>query len=168
MNIKKKIILTLIILTAAVFAIIFFAAYPIFSSIKKESQDIVYQKSRLLATEDKVKNFDKLLAAHQKHQEYFKKINSLFINPQEPIGFIEFLETEAAASKISINISLQPLRSLAGDPWPSVNFQLTTEGAPQNFFKFLERMGSSPYLIEILNLDINQESASILMKVYAK
>src|SRR3989344_3666271 len=164
MNIKKKIILTLIILTAAVFAIIFFAAYPIFSSIKRESQDIAFQKSRLLATEDRAKNFAELLADYPKHQEYSKRINSLFINPQEPISFIELLETEAAASKISVNISLQPLQFLAGDQWPSMNFQLNAEGAPQNFLKFLERLESSPYLIENLNLKISQDAAFILMK----
>jgi hypothetical protein len=158
MSIKRRVTLTLIIFIAADAAIIYFAAAPFFFQIKGASMRLAAQIDKTYELENKIKNLDKLEASRKRYQEYSEKIDALFVDAEEPISFIEFLEKEAMIGRLSIEIT----------PLVSRQFQIALKGSFPDFVRYIEKMESAPYLIEISNLNISKEAASFLIKAYPK
>lgn len=155
-----------------------FLIYSLFQEIRKEAENFLWQKTRLLELKTKIKKLKEFQAVSEIYQPNLEKINQLFINSAEPINFIKFLEKEAARSQLLIEISPLLSKQKKDDPWPSLNFQLTLSGFFPDFLKFFKKLESSSYLIEILNLRVRKLSskeeekekinATLLIKVYAR
>lgn len=172
---KKRTIITSLILGAIILLLIFFAVNPIFSQIKRESGNLIAQKKELLESEAKIKNLRDFQNNLKRYQPNLEKISQLFIDISEPIEFIEFLENEAAYSRLSIAISPPALKKEDSDFWPALEFSLNLNGFFPDFLQFLERLESSPYLIEPMNIGVSKTkdekeaiSATLLLRVYAK
>lgn len=174
MTIKRKTIITSLILGAIVSPLILFVINPIFGQIKIESRNLAVQKKELLELEVKIKNIHDFKANFKQYQPNLEKINQLFVNISEPIEFIEFLENEANDSRLSIEVAPPILRSGDKDSWPALDFSLNLKGSSLNFLRFLERLDSSQHLLETVNLIIRDNpdkdgiTAALLIKVYAK
>lgn len=87
---------------------------------------------------------------------------------------------------MSIKISPSSATKIAKDPWPSINFQINAAGSFPNFLKFIDKLESSKYLIEIRNMNISRLTenelrsadyenfsagdikGNLILKVYAK
>ena len=166
--------------TSIIFGIIFLLLIlliisPLFNKIKEESDNLIAQKKTLIELSNKTENLNKFQTNYQAYQPNFKKIDQLFIDPEEPIDFIKFLEKEASDFQLSIEISPQPTKEVKGDLWPSMNFRLALLGSFPNFLRFLEKLESSSYLINISNLSLTltkettrDVSASFLIKIYTQ
>ena len=175
MTIKRKTNITLLIFGALSLLLIFLVISPLFNQIKSESSNLIAQKNKLAESEVKIKNIQDFEVSFKQYQPNLEKINELFIDISEPIGFIKFLEQEATSSQLSIEIAPPVLKEEKDAPWRSLEFSLNLEGSAPKFLRFLDRLESSPYLVEPLNLsirkisDINNTIAAILLiKVYAK
>jgi len=157
MNSNKKIIFTLGILGIISLIFIFLIVYPLFNNIKEESEILVYKKRELVSLEGEIKNLKDFEGIYQSNQENLGKIDKLFINPEVPtdiVKFVGFLREIAEDSQLSIDIfSPTPKKQIPTDPWPSITFQVSCDGKFSNFGKFLEKIETGPYLIEILNLN---------------
>jgi len=158
MSIKRKFALMLIIFVALDAAIIYFAAVPFFFQVKEASAHLISQIDKAYELENKIKNLNEVEASRKKYQEYSEKIDAFFVDAKEPIGFIEFLEKEAEASKLSIEIT----------PLVSRQFQIALKGAFPDFVRYIEKMESASYLIEVANVNISEGTASFLIKTYSK
>lgn len=158
----------------AIIVFIVFIIYPLFSGIQKESENFVSQKRELAELERKTQNLEAFQKSHQDYLPNLEKMEELFINSSEPVNFIEFLEREAKEADLDIEIlPFTPERE--GKLWPSMNFRLTLIGSFDNFLKFLERLESVSYLVDILNLNVTERikdepgvEISLLIKTYAK
>lgn len=168
--------LPLIILGIIVLLLIGFVIRPLFLDIKRTSENLVFQKGQLIDLENKSENIKKFQVAYASRQANLEKINQLFIDKEEPIGFIEFLEKEAKTARLSIEITPVTIKAVADDVWPSTNFSLTLSGSFPRFLQFLDRIESSPYLIDLSNLSLNKPTQntngdiaiSFQMKVYTQ
>ena len=152
----KKTIITLAVSVSAVLVLVIFIIYPLFSEIKKSSAEYLDQKSKLAGLEDKNKNLQQFQAAYQDYEPDLEKINALFIDLTEPVNFIEFLEKEALQSQLFIEIAPLASEKVKGDNWPSMNFQLVLNGSFPGFLQFFEKLESSPYLVEIVSLNMRR------------
>jgi len=190
MNLNKKIIFTSGIPGIIGLIFIFLIIYPLFNNIKKNSETFISQKRELALLEVEIENLEKFEKIYQTHYQNLGKIDKLFIDPEIPtdiIEFVAFLRKIAKDSQISIDISSStPKKQIVADPWPSIIFQVSCKGRLSNFEKFLEKLETSPYLIEILNLNIRRltekelkpeefeefsladSSISLLIKVFTK
>lgn len=173
LNPNKKIMVSGIIFGIVIFIFIVLIIYPLFGAIRAESKELISQKNKQVELILKTENIKEFQKNYKDYQPNLKKIDNLFINSAEPINFIEFLEKEAANSRLSIKITPSAKKEKEEDPWPSMNFQLTLTGSFSNFLKFLEKLESSPYLIEVLNLNINKPAekklvSNLLIKVYVQ
>lgn len=158
-TIKKKQILILITIFLGITILLFFLVIsPLFKGIKKNSADIILIKKELISLDSQTKNLEEFRKFYQKNQSDLEKINKLFINPEIPIDFVNFLEKAAQDSKISIKISLSQYGGTKKDTWPSIQFQISASGPFTDFLKFIEKIETSPYLIEIQNLNINRST----------
>jgi len=168
--------LPLIILGITALLLVGLVIRPLISNIKYSSENLVFQKERLAELENKSENIKKFQIAYGSRQANFEKMNRLFINKEEPINFIKFLEKEAKTAHLSIEITPVTVKTVASDFWPSTDFSLTLNGSFPHFLQFLNRLESSPYLIKLSNLNLDKpgQSAngdiaiSFQMKVYTQ
>lgn len=160
-----------------VISIICFVFY-IFQSIKDTANEMVLDRNSLAVLEADAKSLEIVETQLQERKENLEKINFLFVDAEVPIEFIGYLKTLASGSGVAIKIYFSPVNQSV--PWPSLNFQLTVEGSFQEFSEFLEKLESSPYLVETQSLNVekmkakdgadslNDVSAAISVIVFAK
>jgi len=154
MRLKKKIIISIIFFLGLSILLIVFVLYPLFLEIKKISQDFLSQKQKLTVLEKKIENLEKFKLTFLEILPGLEKIESLFVDSEVPVDFIHFLEKTSRDSKILLKISsISPLKT-EKDPWPSISFQLSLAGSFPDLTRFLEKLESGLYLIEIQNLNI--------------
>ena len=153
MTLKNKINLSLIIFSILSINLIVFLIYPLFKEIKNNSEDLISKKQNLLSLEAKIENLEKFQSLWQEIEPNFKKIDQLFIDPEVPVEFISFLETTARDCEVPIEISSALPSKIEEDPWPSLFFQISSTTSFSKFLRFLAKIETSPYLIEIQNLN---------------
>ncbi|MBZ9572050.1 hypothetical protein KJA15_01775 [Patescibacteria group bacterium] len=151
---KRKIYLSLAIFGIITILLIVLIIYPFFEEIKKNSKELISQKKRQISLQEEIKSFKEIESLYKTYQSNIEKIDDLFAEPEAPIEFINFLEKNAEKSQLSIEIS--PMAEKETGPWPSLFFQISTIGSFSNFLKFLEKLETGPYLIEISNLNVRK------------
>jgi len=156
----NKIILPLIILVIATLLLVVFVIRPIFWAIKQDSVNLISQRGALGDFENKSRNLKNFQASYDDYQTNLAKIDQLFVDQEEPIGFIEFLEGEAGNNHLTIDITPLTVKEIETDPWPSISFRLSLEGSFPNFLAFLGRVESSPYLITISSFNLKKPADS--------
>lgn len=155
---KAKILISLVLFFILSVLFVIFVISPLFLGIKEISQALPSEKQKLAELEEKVKNLDEFKKILPEISPDFKKIDYFFIDPKVPVDFVRFLEKTAQDSKVSLGISPLSLpRTVNMDFWPSVLFNLSLAGPFPNLSNFLEKLESSPYLIEIQGLNIISE-----------
>jgi len=156
-NLKRKIYLTSFIFIFLILVLLFCFISPLFSTIKKDSSELLSQKEKLFSLLKKRENLKSLQEEYLALQPNLEKIDSFFADSQEPIDFISFLEKTAKAFDLPIQISLTG-EEIKKTIWPSLFFQIKVSSALPNFMKFLEKLELAPYLIEVDGLTIERFS----------
>lgn len=186
MNTKKQTYITSAIFMVIIILIIIGGVFPLIKEIKKNYSSLISQKRELLLLKIKAENLVKFQEHYLIFHKNLDKIDEVFIDPDTPIDFLEFLESIAQFSQIPIEVSIGPLKDKKTDVWPSLSFQIFLNGPSSKIFPFLEKIENSPYLSEIEGLDIKRLSkedikakefegfspgnlkVSLLAKVYTK
>jgi hypothetical protein len=154
MTTKNKINLSIVVFLLLSLLLILFLISPLFSDIKKNSQELISQKKKIAILENEIRNVEEFKKDYQKIKPNLEEIETFFTNSEAPINFITFLENNSQDCGISIKIIPASLIRASEDPWPAIGFTINTAGPFSNFLRFLEKLESSPYLIEVLNLNI--------------
>lgn len=171
---RKKLFLAVAILGIIIILFIVLIISPLFKEIKRNSEDFVFQKEGIVQLNLKIENLRKSQNLLKNYQDDFLKTEALFIDPETPVGFIEFLEKIAEETNLSIRIAPASLQKIKEDIWSSMNFQVILTGFYPDFSKFIEKLEAASYLIETQNLAITKKTseenikAVLLMKVYTK
>lgn len=152
MTTQNKIKISIIIFLSLSISLIIFIIHPLFQEIKKNSEGLFSEKEKLITAQAKIENLEEFKTLYRDLLPDLEKIDALFVNPDFPVEFISFLEETAKISQASIKISPPLPSKIAGDPWPSLIFQINSISSFPNFLRFLEKLESGPYLVEIQNL----------------
>jgi len=164
-------IIGLVVVTLLIVA---FFVFPLLKKIQATSNEIKSQKEKYITLENQIKELEEFKMLYQDLAVFLEKIDQLFVDPEVPVDFIGFLEKKAAESYLTITISPSTPGKGAQDYWPSLGFHVSSKGYFPNFMKFLEKLESSPYLIEIRSLNVNQAAeadrinTNLIIKVYTK
>ena len=156
MTLKNKINGCLIIFTLLGVCLIVFLIHPLFSGIKKSSQDLLSQRQTLVSFEAKVESLERFKTLYLEIKPDLEKISTLLVNLEVPVEFISFLEETSQDCQVLMEISPTSAARTKKDPWPSLAFQINSMSSFPKFLKFLEKLETSPYLIKIQNLNINK------------
>ena len=156
MAITNKIKIAIVIFLILTIIFVVFSIWPLLREIKESSENILSQKAALVTLEAKTKNLEEFKSNYQEIKPNLEKIDALFIDPEVPVDFIRFLEKTSRESQADLKISPAFPTQITKEPWPSLLFQLTTTSSFPNFLKFLEKLESSIYLIEIQSLNISR------------
>lgn len=153
---NKKIYISLTALGFLTVILIAFFICPLFKEIKRGSAELVSQKENLVSLEVKIKNIKEFEALYPDLKPNLEKIDALFVDREVPVEFISFLEKLSADCGLDFSLSLGSQKKAAEDPRLSLNFQINLDGTFLNLSKFLEKLESSPYLIEIQEIAVNK------------
>lgn len=156
MTLKNKINLSLVIFIILIISFIVFLIYPLFKEIKNSSEELISEKQKLTSLERKIANLEEFQSLWSKIEPNFKKADQLFIDPEVPVKFINFLEATAKDCGVPIEISSALPTKIEKDPWPSLFFQISSTSSFSKFLRFLAKIEASPYLIEIQNLNVRR------------
>lgn len=156
MTAKKKTILSIIIFPLLIVAVLIFIIYPLFLEIQRSSQNIIEQKVKLISLESQNQNLKKFKNSDQIFEQYSIKTDTLFINGEMPLDFINFLEKVKKDYSLSLKMSIGSVSKEAKDTWSSINFNINVTGDYDKFMKFLEKIETGPYLTEVNNLNLNK------------
>lgn len=126
---------------------------PLFQEVKERSEELVLVKREGAQLSKKEKDIVEIRNLFARHEKDFEKMESLFVDSENPLSFINFLEKQAAQSEIFLQISSLGLE-VEKTPWPSLSFQIKMAGSFKNFLRFLERLESAPCLIQMVNLNL--------------
>lgn len=155
-NSQKKIYIVAITSGIINLVLIILVILPLLKTIENNSQALLSQKGELLLLKQRKENLENLKKVSETQRENLEKIEHTFVNPEIPIDFIRFLEKTALDSRTSIKISLASEKEEETDFGPTLSFNISLESSFPNFLKFLEKLENAPYLIEILNLNIER------------
>lgn len=183
MSLKKKNIVIVLIFILAVFAAPLLLVYPIFNGIQKNSAEFIEARKKIITAEQDLQNLERVQKFYKTMEPDLVKSEALFINQEFPVAFIRFLEKTAFDSGVSMDVSAVTAPKTEKNLWPSANFQLNLLCYLPNCLRFVEKIETAPYLIEIRNFVIRKAlqqglpseailadnaTADILIRVYSK
>lgn len=156
MTIKNTIRISLLIVLALSVSLSVFLIRPIFSGIKKNSEELINQKQKINFLEEKINNIEEFKKNQDEIGKNLEKIKTLFVESEAPVNFIGFLEQTAKESQLSIKISPSASTKRVEDPWSSIVFEITSATPFPSLLRFLEKLESNPYLIKIQSFSITR------------
>ena len=158
MNFKKKIYSFLSISILLCLGLIVFVILPLSQEIRDTSENLLIQKQALSSLENRTENLKEFKIIYQKIQTDIEKIENLFVDEKMPVEFIDFLEKKADDCYISMDVSLSSLKKNKEESWSFLVFQIDSIGSLSGISRFLEKMETSPYLIEVQNFKLRKLS----------
>jgi hypothetical protein len=106
-NKSKIYIILLIFALVSLFLVIFFI-WPLFKEIERNSKDLISAKNNIVTLGAQINETENFKNNYGTYKPNLEKIDQLFIDADNPVDFIEFLENTASSSKITSQISLPP------------------------------------------------------------
>jgi len=164
----KKIIVISIVFGIATIILLCFVIYPLLSGVKKGSQELVLAKKGLVSFETETEEFEQSKKVYGSLKTDLEKVDELFVNPDVPIALIKFWREMAEDCDLSIDISPVLLEAKETAPWDFIGFRLSLIGSFSDFLKFLEKIETAPYLIEVQDLSVRNFEQFLTIKVYIK
>lgn len=162
-NNNKIYIVSLIFFLVSLFLIVFFI-WPLSDEITKNSEDLISTKNDIFSLSAQIKETENFNKNYETYKPNLEKVDQLFVDPNNPVNFIEFLENTAHDSQITSQVSLTPYQQVKQN---SINFQVSSAGNFSGILNFLKEIEAGPYLTEIENLTIQNSQGSSITKNFS-
>src|SRR3989339_799098 len=159
--------------------LVLFFIYPALKEIYDKSREFVSEKQKSLIIAKEIEDTEAFKQKYQEYRENLDKIDGLFIDVQNPVEFIKFLENTAEETSVRLEISSPSFVSNVESPL--IIFKMSSYGDFLDNLSFIKKLEAGPYLIKIQNLDIgryqdklsgkkqtNQTKSVFLINVFAK
>jgi len=146
-------------LLVPIFAVAFLAYYLI-GSINSDSTTILADEGKVILAKEESVQLDNFTKKYKDYQPNFQAADQVFVDPQDPIDFIKFLEKTAADNNVTADINLVTnAKNSAGDGLPVLVFGIFSKGSFANILRFSEKLETGPYLIRMQQLDIQKNTS---------
>lgn len=155
---SKKNYISLILFFGIFIALILFVILPLIEEIKESSQQILLEEEARLTFSEEMKDFQNFKTVYQEIKSDLEETEKLFIVPEPPIEFINFLEKTASDYNVFIEISSVTPGKTEENPWPFLDFRLQASGSFSGFSRFIEKLENGFYLIEIFELNLRRST----------
>lgn len=159
---KNNIYIILAIVAGTVVFLIVFCIWPLMQSLHNDSKDILSMRSNadtLQMQNNEIENFKKNYQTYKPNLETMQK---LFIDPQNPVDVIKFLEDTANHAGVQVKISLVQNSQKGNQNF--VTFQLSASGNFLNMLNLSEALENGPYLVEIKNVTMSNSGGDTTSK----
>lgn len=174
MTSKRKIFITVFSLIGFLVVSLVFGIAPLVQGISKDAGKLQGQKRALEIFTKEAKEIENFTLFSQEKRQDVQSLELLFVSPETPIPFIEFLEQYAKPLGIELTIIPGEAKKLQGDFWPSLEFRISSSAAYPAAFTFLKAMENAPFALEIksITMEASRENRNVafsfLIKAYTK
>ncbi len=159
---KKHIYLILTTALALAGLIGFFVIFSLFSEIREISKNILSDKGREVFVERQNRELDNFQREYGKYESELKSLAGLFVNAENPVDFIKFLESLAAKENVGIDITLLPSeKSDRKSLKQTMQLQSVVKGDFANVMAFCESLERGPYFIQVRSLGMQKVDEDI-------
>lgn len=153
---NKKALITIILFFALSLCLFIFCIWPYSKEIKLLSADLVAEKDQINLLSSKIADVSSFKREYENYLPNLQKIEQMFVDRENPLEFIEFVETVAESSGILLQVS--PQSSAQGK---KASFQLSLRGALPSLIKFLGSIERGSYLLAVKNLNASSHKGEI-------
>jgi hypothetical protein len=115
-------------------------------------------KATWLSLENQEQNFEVLNKDYQDSLADVTAIENSFISGEEPVEFLNFLEKLSGSLGLPMETNIFASLKSKQDKWPSMIFQISSEGKPEQMMEFLEKLENNPYLAEIVDFSLSESN----------
>jgi hypothetical protein len=171
MPIKKQIYIIILasLLMYAVLISVFI--YPLLRSIQQDSKQIISQKNNVFLLQKEFNEAQNFQKRYETYKPNLDKLDQMFVDSQNPVVFIEFIEKTASDSFVKAEITTPSFSKEGGLFFANLN--LTCSGDFSKVLKFINALESGNYLLQVQNLNSSKEAttktkATFSIKVFAK
>ncbi|MFH1522273.1 MAG: type 4a pilus biogenesis protein PilO [Patescibacteria group bacterium] len=161
LNLKNKIIVSIITLFLFIISIIYFIVFPAIRDIKSIKEEIEFQRLELEQKYFKGQNLKALSEKLNKIEASIKIFDQIFINQASSLDFITTLEGIAGKNSIIQKINLLSSSEEYEGRYKEVPVQLLTQGDFSNQLKYLTDLEALGYYINIKSIDIKSGSQQV-------
>lgn len=154
-DLKNKIIASLIGLVLIIFALIYFIVVPTIKDIKTMGEEIAGQIIDLEKKYIKGNSLRQLTENLKKIEPKLNLLNQIFINKNRELEFITTIENEATDSQVSQKINLSSPKNTENQEFQKNSLQLFTRGGFNQQLKYLINLESLDYYINIKSLELS-------------
>lgn len=163
---NNKIYTISLVFTIAILFLVMFFVLPLLREIEKNSKDLISAKNNVAVLAEQTNETENFKKNYETYAPNLEKIDQLFVDPNNPVDFIKFLEDTASTSQITSQISLQPSpqdsqQSLKGASQNFIIFRFASKGGFSEVLNFLKKIEAGPYLVEIENLTIQNSEVPV-------
>lgn len=143
--------LLIIVFSATAFVLLVFACF-LFLKIKETAADSSLVNGQIISAEKEFSEIENFRRRYEDYSPDLKKIDSLFVDANAPVEFIQFLEENARKSGVSLKISIPPVQGKKASNY--TDFQLNIGGNLSGILDFIHKIENSTYLLEARNLSL--------------
>lgn len=154
---NKKIIIASVAVFIGILLFAILGVLPLLRGIKENSKALESQYVKILNANSDEAEVVRYLKFSQTHKDDLEIIESIFVDSQTPVGFIQFIEEISATSNIEVKITPGTAKKQKGVPWPTMSFHLASFANYPDFFRFVEKLENGPYLLEIRNTSLSRD-----------
>ena len=133
--------------------LVVFLIWPAVQKIQQSSAEIFSDRVAIASLGKDVGALDNFKKQYDIYKPNLAKVDQLFIDAQNPVSFIEFLEKIAKDSNLEIDVRLFDGKD-AIKAMPAAVFSIVAKGDFLNIVSFAQKMENGPYLINITNMTI--------------
>lgn len=160
METKNKTYIITAIFAIVSCCVIVFLVYPTWKDIKDISNQIILDKSKSILVDLENATLDDFKKNYERYEPNLKKIDQLFIDPENPVDFIKFLEKTGRDTRISTDIDLTRMGQSGIKNNPQVtDFQIYAKGDFSDMLAFSEKLEAGPYLVNVYDITIKRSAS---------
>ncbi|MCH8986587.1 hypothetical protein IIA94_00225 [Patescibacteria group bacterium] len=171
---KRKTFIVFFAVVAVNLLFLGLVSYSVLGRIIINSGQFVSQERAFAQAEVDTENIQRFQKFQAIKEQEFKRFEAVFLDPNTPISFLEFIENLAQGFQLELQVSPGNPEKIQGDPWRSLNFTLAIAGSYGSVAGFVEKLELAPYVLEVVSLRITQATqeadgnvqATLVLKVY--
>lgn len=153
-NMKRKGFAVWLIVASLVFIFLILMIWFLFGKIKNGSDSLFLEKNKIAVLQKQIGDVESFKIKYNEYLPSLQKIDQAFVDPDNPLNFIEFLEKSAEDSNIELEIS--PLSFTVEGGLKILSLQLSSVGSFSGNLNFLEKLEKGPYLLYIEKLTLSE------------
>jgi len=166
---KKVLIISLVITILLVILSVFFV-WPSLGQVEEQSRKLSYVRDTISAFDKEAVEIEKFKQNYNNYLPNLQEMSRMFVEPDNLVGFIEFLEKSAEESEVYVEV--QPQVSLQKEAKTAV-FGLSCSGSLSGTVNFLEHLERGNYLINVtnfsaINSDANKVESDFIIEVLTR
>ena len=146
---KKSIYWLIIIFFSAFFVLWILVISPSFKKIRSISDRILSARVEAALLADQADNLTGFKKTYENLQSHIEKVSRQFVDYENPVEFVRFMETIAQNMNIDFKVTLyaneKDLGQKASGP---ARLQIQASGAFADLFRFYEKLEHGPYLLD--------------------